>query len=109
MRNTLNRENVISQYFTDGIAEYDLSNPNFGDYDFGEYQWTTIREKEMCRPDLISKRIYGTSNLWWFIMWYNGFQDPWYDLQPFTGVKFPSYNRVIEGIRYAKDRSQRID
>lgn len=108
MRNALNRENVHSQYFTGDVIEYDLGTVNLDGYDFGEYSWAVIRDNEYCRPDLISLRLYGTSNLWWFICWYNGFQDPWHDLQPDTGVKYPSLEKAMEGIRWAKDRSQRF-
>ena len=109
MINILDRTNVMNKNSVNGRQELDLSSSftNFGSFDFGEDSWTTIHDTVKCRPDLISFRIYRTDALWWFICWYNGFMDPFHDIQPEVAVKFPTYEKVIEGIRYASEKASK--
>lgn len=46
-----------------------------------------IEEDKKYRPDLISYHIYGTVDLWWQIMYYNGIINS-YDLHPNIELKY---------------------
>lgn len=108
MRNALNRENCLSEFVLDGIAQFDLSSYGLTDFDFGVENHTILRPNEYCRPDLLSMRIYGTTDLDWFLMWYNGISDPWHDLQGDKAIYYVNAERVKEAIRYVKDKIQKM-
>lgn len=108
MKNALNRENCLAENMLDNIRQYDLSSYNLEDFNFGAKSMTVIKPNEVGRPDLISQRIYGTIDLWWFIMWFNGFMDAFHDLQADTAVFYVNGERVKDAIRYIKDRVNKI-
>lgn len=91
-------ENVI------GVNEYDLGSMDFKDFDFGEDKFYSCTEQDVCRPDIISYRIYGTVNYWAFLMWYNGITDIWNDIRPSMIIRYPDLELVREAHRlYAKE------
>lgn len=47
------------------------------------------------RPDNISNLFYGTSNLWWVLVGYNGFFHPLQDFYVNRVIKIPSPDGVI--------------
>lgn len=102
MIDAANRVNMMKKVTVDDIAQLDSSRIDFKNYDFGSITYTFIKENERARPDLLSLRIFGTPNYWWFIMWFNGFSDPWYDMMPDTLVKVPQLNRVTNAIKKYK-------
>lgn len=108
MRNALNRENCLQEILLDDIKQFDLSSYGLNDFNFGNKLMEIIRPHEEGRPDLISQRIYGTTDLWWFIMWYNGFCDAWHDLKADTAFYYVSGERVKDAIRRVKDRVNKI-
>lgn len=108
MRNELNRENCLSEVQLDNKLQYDLSSYGLSDFNFGKRRMSVIRPNEQYRPDLISKRIYGTTDLWWFIMWFNGFSDPWHDLKEETAFYYVNSEILKDAIRYVKDRKNKI-
>ena len=81
MNNITYRPNYLKEENTEGFQEYDLGSIDFGNYDFGTTKSYMVHYYEVGRPDIISQNIYGTSNLWWFVMWYNGVSDIWNDLR----------------------------
>lgn len=104
MRNVLNRENCLQEHSIDKIKQFDLSDYGLSDFDFGTKHMDVIRPNEEFRPDLISFRIYGTTDLWWFLMWLNGFSDPWHDLKSDTAFYYVSGERAKDAIRKVKEK-----
>lgn len=41
----------------------------------GKEQWLEITKPVEYRPDLVSEEVYGTPELWWSIMEFNGMKD----------------------------------
>lgn len=52
----------------------------------------TIR-KEAERPDLLSYNLYGDTQYWWVLMWYNSMYKP-QDLKVGTTITYPSLNSL---------------
>lgn len=102
MINAASRVNMMQQVTVDDLAQLDSSRIDFKNYDFGDVSYTYIRENEYARPDILSLRVFGTPNYWWFIMWFNGFGDPWHDMMPDTLVKVPQLSRVENAIKKYK-------
>lgn len=107
MRTALNRENCLMECIVDDTKQLDLSDYGLTDFNFGTRVMGIIRPNEECRPDLISLRVYGTVDLWWFVMWYNGFSDPWHDLKADTAFYYMTGERVKDAIRQVKDKLAR--
>ena len=102
MINAASRVNMMQQVTVDDLAQLDSSRIDFKNYDFGDVSYTYIRENEYARPDILSLRVFGTPNYWWFFMWFNGFGDPWHDMMPDTLVKVPQLSRVENAIKKYK-------
>lgn len=99
MENITFRSNYLQEEMVDNFTQYDLGSINFGNYDFGSVRYYQLKYQDVARPDIISQRLYGTTNYWWFIMWYNGVGDVWNDLRENMVIKYPSIDRVREGIK----------
>lgn len=99
MINIANRINMFKTVTVDEIDQKDIYSIDFKSFDFGEVQYSPIKENEYARPDLISARLLGTASYWWFLMWFNGFSDAWNDLMPETIVKYPSINKIREAMK----------
>ena len=108
MKNVLNRGNCLAENLLDDTKQYDISDYGLSDFNFGTPKLTTIRDCEVGRADVLSMRLYGTTDLWWFVMWYNGFSDMFNDLQEGTAVKYVEAERVKDAIRYVKDRVNKV-
>ena len=52
----------------------------------------TIR-REVNRPDLLSYNLYGDTQYWWIILWYNNMVKP-QDLKAGIVIKYPSLSNV---------------
>ena len=52
----------------------------------------TLR-KEQNRPDILSYNIYGDTQYWWILLWYNHFLKP-QDLKSGIKIKFPSLSAI---------------
>jgi len=99
MSSLTTRTNYLHKAVIDGIAQYDLGSFDADGYDFGKENIIVVRKKDLCRPDLLSYRAYGTMNYWWFLMWYNGICDIWNDLQENQVLKFPSLQAVRDFLK----------
>lgn len=99
MDNITYRTNFLTTNNVDGIDEKDLGSIDFGDYDFGADAYYICKQQDIGRPDIISMRIYGTTNYWWFLMRYNGISDVWNDIREGLVIKFPSYEMVREAFK----------
>ena len=78
MAGIYNRETLFQKNIVDDVKEVDMGSIDFPELDEAKvYSWTTVRDQEYCRPDLVSYRLYGTDELWWFVMWLNGISDPY--------------------------------
>lgn len=99
MNNITYRPNYLKEENTEGFQEYDLGSIDFGNYDFGTTKSYMVHYYEVGRPDIISQNIYGTSNLWWFVMWYNGVSDIWNDLRDGMMLRYPQYEMVIQSFK----------
>jgi hypothetical protein len=56
----------------------------------------TVDGRDINRPDLISYRVYGTSDLWWYILNYNTIHDP-FSLVVGQKLKIPDINDQVIG------------
>lgn len=99
MENITYRTNFLNKVKVDSINQRDLGSLDFGDFDFGENFYYRLTPQDVARPDLISYKIYGTTNYWWFIMWYNGVSDVWNDLRDMMLIKYPNISRVKDAMR----------
>lgn len=106
LKNVSTRTNFLQSNDVDGVEEYDLGSMDFGDFDFGEVQYYVVKEHEVCRPDIISLKTYGTTNYWWFIMWFNGITDIWNDLREGMLLAYPSLDMLREGLKYLRTRRE---
>ena len=106
MASIYQRDSLLKKYVVSGTSEFDLSNYNFNDYDLGSnFKYTTVRYNESCRPDIIAQRLYGTSDLWWFVLWSCGIQDPWHDLLSDVAIKYWPIETVKAAIKQAYDNA----
>lgn len=99
MENITYRTNFQNTNTVEEIVEKDLSSIDFGDFDFGENFYYRVSPQDVARPDIISYKIYGTTNYWWFIMWYNGVGDVWNDLREMMVIKYPALVKIKEALR----------
>lgn len=60
--------------------------------------FVTITQDLIRRPDMISHKAYGTPDLWWAIMEYNGIRDPMFDLTMNQILRIPQVDRVLAAI-----------
>lgn len=95
MARIYDRERLFQKNIVDGRSELDLGSMNFRDLvDSEVFTWTRVKSTEQCRPDLLSYRLYGTDELWWFVMWLNGISDPWHDLMPDVVLKYIAIDKI---------------
>jgi hypothetical protein len=98
-----NRESLFLKNIVDGRREIDMASIDFPSLERSKgYFWTFVRREEQCRPDLLSYRLYGTEDLWWFVMWLNGIMDPWHDLMPDVALKYLPIEQIDNAFKYIK-------
>jgi Base plate wedge protein 53 len=56
-------------------------------YPVGYYQ---IAENDVMRPDLISYKVYQTTDYWWLILYVNDIHDPLNDIKSGQVIKIPN-------------------
>lgn len=102
-----NRESLFQKNIVDGRAEFDMGSIDFPELlNDRDYLWTTVKTYEQARPDLISQRLYGTPDLWWFIMWLNGLSDPWHHLMPHVALKYIAIEKIDNAFKYLRIRKR---
>lgn len=99
MESITSRTRYLDKYTTNGVNEYDLGSFTQTDFDFGDEIHIMLEHEDVGRPDLISQKCYGTTNYWWFIMWYNGISDVWNDLCDGIILKIPQLDKVREFLK----------
>lgn len=106
MAGIYNRETLFQKNIVDDVKEVDMGSIDFPELDEAKvYSWTTVRDQEYCRPDLVSYRLYGTDELWWFVMWLNGIADPWHDLMPDVVLKYLPIDKINNAFKYRRIKS----
>jgi len=65
----------------------------------------TLRTEEN-RPDMLAFNIYGDTQYWWVLMWYNNFLKP-QDLKVGVKIKYPSMS-AIEQLYMAASLNQKV-
>lgn len=68
--------------------------PRYGIVDESLY---VITERDLNRPDLIAFRAYGTSDLWWSILYYNHIVDP-FSLEVGDKLKIPAFASIVKAV-----------
>ena len=107
MAGIYNREALFQKNIIDDRAEFDMGSIDFPELlNDQDYRWTVVRTPEQVRPDLISQRLYGTPDLWWFIMWLNGISDPWHDLLPHVALKYIDISNIENAVKYVRIRKK---
>lgn len=99
MDNITYRTNYLKEVNVNGFNELDLGSMDFGNFDFGETKNYMVHYYEVGRPDIISQNIYGTTNLWWFVLKFNNVCDAWHDLRDGMIIKYPSLDKVLEAFK----------
>lgn len=102
MENITHRTNYLSDVEVDDVIQKDMSSMNFGDFDWGPIAYYQCSQFDIGRPDLISYKIYGTTNYWWFLMWFNGVADVWNDLREKMVIAYPDLTIVREALKTAR-------
>lgn len=107
MENITHRTNFLDTVEVDDIVQKDMSSMSFGDFDFGPTEFYKCSQFDIGRPDLISYKIYGTTNYWWFLMWFNGVADVWNDLREDMLIEYPSLAMAREALKYARKKEKK--
>lgn len=58
----------------------------------------TLTQEFLQRPDLLSSQYYGTPDLWWVILEFNGISDPLFGLKLGQVIRIPAFERVQAAI-----------
>jgi hypothetical protein len=58
----------------------------------------TINQNQAGRPDMISQLAYGSPDLWWVILEFNGIKDPLSELKTNQILRIPTMERVTKAI-----------
>lgn len=98
MKIKTNRQNFYEPVLVDGVEERDIINNRLSDLpeNYGP-SFYRIQETDLQRPDIISKKLYGTSEYWWIILEYNPqIQDIWNDMIVGDIIKIPSRLDIME-------------
>jgi hypothetical protein len=99
------RETLFQKNIVDGVQEFDMGSIDLGDLTRNiTLNWTIVKHNEEARPDLISYRLYGTSDLWWIVLWLNGIQDVWHDLVPDVALKYVPRSRIDDALKYFRQK-----
>ncbi len=61
-----------------------------------EYTIFTIDHATAYRPDYISNQVYGITDFWWIVCFYNKVIHPLRDLYPSRVVKMPVYSQLTK-------------
>lgn len=61
-----------------------------------------LRSVDVARPDLVSMKLYGSSDYWWFLMKYNNIDDIWNEMYVNMKLDYPS---SIDIINYLNGRN----
>ena len=99
MNNITYRTNYLKEANVNGFNELDLGSMDFGNYDCGETKNYMVHYFEVGRPDIISQNIYGTTNLWWFVLWFNKICDVYNDLRDGMIIKYPQLEMVLQAFK----------
>ena len=60
--------------------------------------FVTVTQEALQRPDLLSKAVYDTPDLWWVIYEFNGISDPFFGLKMGDTLRIPELERVLTAI-----------
>lgn len=60
--------------------------------------FVTLTQDLIARPDLISYKAYGVSDLWWVIYEFNGIRDPLFGINLGQNLRIPAIDRVLTAI-----------
>lgn len=101
MYNISNRINFLDKITTNGIYEVDMGSVDFKDFEWGDPKYYVTSELDLARPDMISYKIYGTTNYWWLICWLNGISDIWNDIRPEMQLKYYPQETMRKALEYA--------
>lgn len=105
MDNITERTNYLDKVSVDGLSQYDMGSLDFDSFDFGQVGYYRVKKIEEGRPDIISHRIYGTQNYWWFLMMFNNYSDIWNDLVENQVIRYPSIQKVRD---FMKTRMRKV-
>ena len=106
MDNITERTNYLNIELVDDVAQYDMGSFDFDGYDFGQCAFYRVKKNEECRPDIISYRIYGTQNYWWFLCSFNNFMDPWNDIVENQIIRYPAIQRVRDFLKERRKKAK---
>jgi len=59
-----------------------------------KYTIYRVTEFDIGRPDLLSRKLYGTQDYWWYLMKFNEVDDVWNDLYSGMLLKVPSIEDI---------------
>lgn len=93
--NKFNRTNFYNTENVDAIQEKDLISNTTDVFDKkAEYDFYTVSDVDLLRPDLISVKLYGSDAYWWILMKANDIEDVWNDLYIGKVLVVPSFKDI---------------
>ena len=85
------RSNFLQTITVNGIIEKDLRSSEFNNFEFvNKPSKFLVTGKYVNRPDLISYKVYGSSDYWWMICKFNGICDVFTELISGVVIDIPS-------------------
>lgn len=87
----MKRTDFYNKVTVDDIEELDFLWNSISDFVTSyPVKYYRVREEDLMRPDLISYKMYGNVQFWWFITIINGIENTFLDLVPGMLLKIPS-------------------
>lgn len=71
-------------------------------------KFDTVKYQDIQRPDIMSSRIYGTSNYWWILCKFNQIDDVWNDLYVGMDLLIPDSNDILDFYSNVRRRVRKL-
>lgn len=92
-----NRTNFYKTEVIENVPEKDLLTNTTSIFDNrSEYEFYSVTESDLLRPDLISLKLYGSYLYWWILMKANDIEDVWNDLYIGKVLVVPPFSAIEE-------------
>jgi len=79
----------------DDVIEYDLIQSNWDLFEIKDnITFDTVKYGDVSRPDIMSYRIYGSSEYWWILCKFNQIDDIWNDMYVGQDLIIPSIGDI---------------
>jgi hypothetical protein len=91
------RSNFYDKVNTDNIIEFDFISQKIKNFKVKRpVQYYVIKIQDIQRPDMLSLKLYGSMDYWWFIGITNQIYDWWNDIVPGNVISYPDIRDIEE-------------